>query len=111
MCGDGEHRGRFDLEVRFAPNFALEMHAAMKFIETLAFADNDIRAHRLARAPLISIFCSVPLASSQSPSISSRERFLNSRPLSRASFSMERNLRENFALAFFSAISGSTFRN
>src|SRR5712664_999186 len=111
MRGDDEQRGRLNLQVRFSPNFALQVHATMKFIEAFAFANNNIRAHRLARAPLRSIFCSVRLARSQSASISSRGRFLNSRPPSRASFSMERNLRENFALAFFRAISGSTFRN
>src|SRR6266849_3378296 len=111
---DDEHRGGFHFQVRFAPDFTLEVHTLMKLLELLAFADNDFRTHRLVRAPLMAFpsdFAPILLVESHSASISSRGRSWNSWPPSRARCSIARKRRENFALAFFKAISGSTFKN
>src|SRR5712664_214642 len=114
MRGHNKHGSRLDFQVGFSPNLALELHATMEFIETLALPNDDLLAHCFACAALISgerDFPSDFFAASQNASISSRGRSLNSRPFFRASPSMARNRRENFALAFLSAISGSIFRN
>src|SRR5207302_5583865 len=111
---DHKHRGRLNLQVGFPPNLALKVDATMKFIETLAFPDDDPLAHLFAGAPLTSgkcVFPSYSFAAFQNASISSRGRSLNSLPFSRASPSMARNRRPNFPLASLSAISASTFKN
>src|SRR5947208_10959609 len=108
--GDHKHRSWLNLRLGLAPNLALEIHATMKFIESLAFPDDDPLAHLFVCAPLISgkrAFASDFFAASHNDSISSRVRSLNSRPDSLARLSMARNRRSNFALAFLSAISGS----
>src|SRR5260370_15291647 len=113
MRGHYKHRSRLDFQVGFSPNLALEIHATMEFIQTLALPNGDLLAHCFAGVPLISGtrgFPSAFFAASQNASISSRGRFLNSRPLFRASPYRARNLRKNFALAFLSAISGSIFK-
>src|SRR5690242_103061 len=121
--GVRRHHERCDwlnFQVCFAPNLALESHATLKLLELLAFANLDARAHfracAFASSPGTPIAgsasgSSAPFAASQRASISSRGRSLNSRPDSRARASMARNRRENFAFAFFSAISGSTCTN
>src|ERR1700719_5078568 len=115
-----KHRHRFHFQVRFAPNFALQLHARLILLQRRALSHHDTRAHRFCAAsrssgcPTLG-FCgwvfSWVLAASHSDSISARGTFSKSRPLSFASRSISRNLRENFAFAFFNAISGSTFRN
>src|SRR6202171_993167 len=114
MRGDDKHGSRLDFQVGFSPNLALELHATMEFIETFALPSDDLLAHCFAGAALISSECGFPsdfFAASQNASISSRGRSLNSRSFFRASLSMARNRRANFALAFLSAISGSIFKN
>src|SRR5260370_29585942 len=74
----------------------------------------NLPAHLFVGAPFISCnrgFPSALLVASHNASISSRGRSLNSRPFFRASLSISRQRRENFVLAFLSAISGSIFRN
>src|SRR6516225_690337 len=114
MRGHHEHGDRLDLQIRLAPDLPLEFHAAVKFLELLAFAHLNVQAHwracRLANSRTNG-FPSASFVASHRASICSRERFLNSRPDSRARFSMARNRRANFAFAFLSAISGSTSRN
>src|SRR5260370_20547340 len=113
MCGNDKHGSRLDFQVGFSPNLALQIHATMEFIETLTLPNGDLLAHCFVGVPLISGRRGFPsdfFAASQNASISSRGRFLNSRPFFRASLSMARNLRETFALAFLSAISGSIFK-
>src|SRR5207245_2409866 len=114
MCGHHEHGDRLHLQIRLAPDLALEFHATVEFLERLAFAHQDVPAHLRAWALANSRLHAFPSASfvaSHRVSISSRERFLNSRPDSRARASIARTRRENFRLAFLSAISGSTSRN
>src|SRR5256884_3627331 len=114
MRGDHKHGSRLDLQVAFPPDLALEIHATVEVIETLAFPNDDLLAHCFVAAQLISGKRGFPsdfFAASQNASISSRGRSLNSRPFFRASLSMARNRRENFALAFLRAISGSIFKN
>src|SRR2546426_9708451 len=112
--GDDKHRARLDFQVGFSPNRALEIDTMMEVIEALAFPNDDFLAHCFVCAPLFSGnrgFRSAFLVASQSASISSRGRSLNSRPFFRASLSISRNRRENFVLAFLRAISGSIFKN
>src|SRR5215469_324769 len=109
-----KRRDRLDFQIRLTPNQALEFHATLKVLELLALADPDPSAHFRACAFASSRVADSPSASfvpSQRASISSRRRSLNSRPDSRARASIARNRCENFALAFFRAISGSTCRN
>src|SRR5215469_6946684 len=112
--GHHEHGDRLNLQIRLAPDLPLEFHAALKFLELLAFAHLNVRAHWRA-CPFANSrtngFPSACFVASHRASICSRERFLNSRPDSRARSSMARNRRANFAFAFLSAISGSTSRN
>src|SRR2546427_231608 len=114
MRGDDKHSARLDFQVGFSPNRALEIDTMMEVIEALAFPNDDFLAHCFVCAPLFSGnrgFRSAFLVASQSASISSRGRSLNSRPFFRASLSISRNRRENFVLAFLRAISGSIFKN
>src|SRR2546430_1400974 len=114
MPGDHKHRRRLNLQVGLPPNLALKVHATMKFVEALAFPDDNPLAHLFVCTPLSSAECGFSsdlFAASHNSSIFSRGRSLNSRPVSRASLSMARNRRANFVLAFLSAISGSTFKN
>src|SRR5438105_1906030 len=109
-----KQRGGLDFQVRLTPDLPLEFHATMELLQRLELAHNDVSAHLRACAfssSLASDFPSASFAASHSASISSRGRPLNSRPDSRAKASIARNLRENFAFAFFSAISGSTCKN
>src|SRR5260370_27646068 len=113
MRGHDKHSSRLDFQVGLSQNLALEIHATMEFIETRALPNGDLLVHCFVGVPLFSGKRGFPsdfFAASQNASISSRGRFLNSRPFFRASPSMARNLRENFALAFLSAISGSIFK-
>src|SRR5258707_3346048 len=114
MRGDYKYRCRLDFQLGFLPNLSLKFHAAMEFLEAFALPNDDSFAHDFVCAPSSSRnrgFSSACLVASQSPSISPRGKSLNSRPLFCASLSIPRNRRENFALAFFNAISGSTFKN
>src|SRR5258708_38818539 len=113
MLGDHKQSARLDFQVSFSPNRALQIHATMEIIEALALPNDDFRPHGFVCAPLISDnrgFPSALLAASQSASIPSRGRSLNSWPSFRASLSISRKRRENFALAFLRAISGSIFK-
>src|SRR5258707_2468511 len=114
MRGDYKYRCRLDFQLGFLPNLSLKFHAAMEFLEPFALPNDDSLAHDLVCAPSSSRnrgFSSACLVASQSPSIPPRGKSLTSRPLFCASLSIPRNRRENFALAFFNAISGSTFKN
>src|SRR6266853_3162324 len=114
MRGHHKHGSRLDFKVGFSPNLALEFHSTMEVMETPALPNDDLPAHCPFAAQLISGKRSFPsdfFAAAQNASISSRGRSLNSRPFFRASPSMARNLRENFAFAFLRAISGSIFKN
>src|SRR5690349_6888993 len=111
---DHKRRCRLNLQVGFPPNLTLKFHATMKLIEVLAFPDDDPLAHPFVCDPIICgkrVCASDFFAASQNASISSRGRSLNALPDPRASRSMVRNRLVNFALAFLSAISGSTFKN
>src|SRR5258708_2054713 len=113
MHGDHKQSARLDFQVSFSPDRALQIHATMEIIEALALPNDDFRAHCFDCAPLVSGnrgFPSAFLMVSQSVSISSRGRSLNSWPSFRASLSISRKRRENFALALLSAISGSIFK-
>src|SRR5260370_3590512 len=115
-CMRGDHKqGRWlDFQIGFSPNRALQVDTMVEVIEALAFPDDNLPAHLFVGAPFISCnrgFPSALLLASHNASISSRGRFLNSRPFFRASLSISRKRRENFVLAFLSAISGSIFRN
>src|SRR6266849_4923590 len=105
-----EHRHRLHFQVRLAPNLALQVHARLELFQRRAPSHNDALAHRFCAAPLSPSSLSRRFAASHNDSISIRGTFSKARPLARASRSISRNLRENFAFAFFSAISGSTFR-
>src|SRR5260370_9684581 len=114
MRGDHKHGRWFDFQIGFSPNRALQVDTMVEVIEALAFPDDNLPAHLFVGAPFISCnrgFPSALLVASHNASISSRGRSLNSRPLFRASLSISRKRRENFVLAFLSAISGSIFRN
>jgi len=52
--GDHKHGSRLDFQVGFSPNLALEIHATMEVIETLALPNDDLPAHCLVAAQLIS---------------------------------------------------------
>src|SRR5271170_196 len=103
---------RLDFEVVFSPNFPLQRNAALKFFHPCAFSDDDPFAHQTFRAP--ANFAAAPFSArfavSQNSSIRSRGTSASAVPLFDAKSSIRRNLEENFALAFFSAISGSTCR-
>jgi hypothetical protein len=45
MRGDHKHGSRLDFQVGFSPNLALEIHATMEVIETLALPNDDLLAH------------------------------------------------------------------
>src|SRR5215472_1986795 len=114
VCGNDKHGYGLDFQVRLAPNLALQLHTTMELLQLFAFPDLYALAHFLAWAFTnfpIGDFLSAFFVASQRASICSRGRSLNSRPDLRASASIARNRRENFAFAFFSAISGSTCRN
>src|SRR6266852_7005131 len=114
MRGDHKHGGRLDFQVGFSPYLSLEVHATAEVIEAFALSNGDLPAHCFDGAPFIAGEGGFPsgfFAASHKASISSRRRSLNSRPSFRAIRSMARNRRENFALAFLSAISGSIFKN
>src|SRR5579859_185954 len=107
-----EQRGGLHFKIIFAPDFLLQCDASLKLFHAVAFADDDSFAHRTLRtsgqarkAPFSDRF-----AISQNLSISSRGTSARGLPASAASCSMRRNRDENFALAFFSAISGSMCR-
>src|SRR5713101_8279 len=106
-----EHRHRLHFQVRLAPNLALQVHARLELFQRRALSHNDALAHRFCAASLSASSLSRRFAASHNDSISIRGTFSKARPLARASRSISRNLRENFAFAFFSAISGSTCRN
>src|SRR5712664_274189 len=81
--GDHKHGSRLDFQVGFTPNLALEIHATMEVIETLALPNDDRPAHYLVAAQLISGKRGFPsdfFAAAQNASISTRGRSLNSRP-------------------------------
>src|SRR5580692_699972 len=104
---------RLDLNILFRPNFLLQRHAPVKFRNAFAFSNSDRPAHRLLRAPAdfpASPFSEI-FAASQNPSICSRGTSASAFPRSAANFSISRNRAENFAFAFFNAISGSTCKN
>src|SRR6266566_3113806 len=103
------HAGHVGMEIRHALPQAGDRqrvadHAAV------CKCTQHLRAWALANSRLHA-FPSASFVASHRVSISSRERFLNSRPDSRARASIARTRRENFRLAFLSAISGSTSRN
>src|SRR5690242_1902090 len=109
-----ERRDWLNLQVCLAPNLALELHTTLKLLELLALADLDWAAHFRVCSFASSRNGDCPSAffvAPQSASISSLGRSLNSRPDLRARASIARNRLENFALAFFNAISGSTCKN
>src|SRR2546430_4077763 len=54
MRGDHKHGSRLDFQVGFSPNLALEIHATMEVIETLALPNDDLLAHCCVPAQLIS---------------------------------------------------------
>src|SRR6266404_6999580 len=115
-----EHRHRLGFQVRFAPDFALQLHTRAKFLECATLSNYDsfaplrfLRAgiHRFPATsprPLSERPVSERLVASHSLSFSSRGTSAKVPPLSAARRSISRNRCENFALAFFSAISGST---
>src|SRR5438477_8170231 len=109
-----EHRGRFDLQVLFAPDLALEGHAAIKFFQRLTTPDSDLPGHGFDAAPLARGFFapsfSARFAWSHSASISVRGTSASARPEARATRSISRNRETNLALLRFNAISGSTLR-
>ena len=108
-----KHSGRLDFECLFAPDFPLELHALVKLLNRLALAHHHLRSHHfpsVSGAIEAAGWSSAAFVAFQSASIFSLGRFLNSRPAARAASSMARNRLENFALDFFSAISGSVFK-
>src|SRR6266849_2786015 len=105
-----EHRHRFYLQVRLAPDLALQSHARFVLFQHSALSHHDAFVHRFCAASLSPSSPSRRFAASHSDSISPRGTFSKARPLALANRSISRNLRENFAFAFFRAISGSTFR-
>src|SRR5229473_2616961 len=114
MRSNHKHGGRLNFQVGFSPYLSLEVHATAEVIEAFALSNGDLPAHCFDGAPFIAGEGGFPsgfFAASHKASISSRRRSLNSRPSFRAIRSMARNRRENFALAFLSAISGSIFKN
>src|SRR5713226_2889063 len=114
MRSNHKHGGRLNFQVGFSPDPSLEFDATMELLDPFALSNNNLLAHGFAGVPFAAGNFGFPsdfFAFSQNSSISSRGRSLNCRPFFRASASMERNRRENFALAFLSAISGSIFKN
>ena len=120
---------RFDFEVGFLPDFPLQRHAKVKFVERLALADDDVRSSsvggadagvlrfrglRFAVGRFLRIACSFFRCVSLRPTtiLFPREAFHRMCGHSaRAAFSISMKRRRNFALAFLSAISGSTCTN
>src|SRR6266851_1864260 len=114
MRSNHKHGGRLNFQVGFSPDPSLEFDATMELLDPFALSNNNLLAHGFAGVPFAAGNFGFPsgfFAASHKASISSRRRSLNCRPSFRAIRSMARNRRENFALAFFSAISGSIFRN
>src|SRR5258707_12829616 len=66
---------RLDLQIRFTPNFPLQLHASVKFLDCGAPTHNDTSHHRAAPATT-----SPALARSQSASICARGTSANSLP-------------------------------
>src|SRR5437879_13705244 len=63
MCGHHEHGDRLHLQIRLAPDLALEFHATVEFLERLAFAHQDVPAHLRAWALANSRLHAFPSAS------------------------------------------------
>ncbi len=105
LVGDDESDVRFDLEVGFAPDGFLDLDATVEVVEESAFADGDGGGHGAFAA-----VCSERLDCSQRDSIWGRGISERVVPCWRARRSISRKRRENLALAFFMAISGSTLR-
>src|SRR4029077_8425825 len=111
LCHHKQRRG-LDFEVFFAPDFLLQCNASLKLLDARAFSDDDLPSHHALRASIDfreSPF-SARFAASHNSSICSRGTSASAAPLFAASSSIRRNFAENFAFAFFSAISGSTCR-
>src|SRR5215470_3661261 len=103
LRSDYEQRDRFNLQIFFGPNFALQPYALVKLRYRFAFAYDNPFTHRTLPAACLLSF----LARSQNLTISGRSTTASSLPRSRARRSISRNRAANFAFAFFNAISGS----
>src|SRR6266568_3288909 len=77
---------RLDLQICFTPNFPLQLHASVKFLDRVTTPHNDGSRHRAAPAATSPL-----LARSQSASICARGTSANSLPLCRARRSISRN--------------------
>src|SRR5580692_5917230 len=54
MRRNNKHGCRLDFQILLAPNLALQLHAAVEFLQTLALAYHNLGAHRFVRASLSS---------------------------------------------------------